>query len=190
MVTLDEQSTEDSAASDQPGGSSQVDIAGIVQQAVASALAEQDKRFQGFQSLVDKKLNQLSNQFKTVGLSPEEREQLAEEGDEDDVDLMRRELELHRMRDQFPRGVARLLALSGAESLEDQLALMEALEDPQAAAQAAEAIAQSEATQTPVPEVDPNNPSRPLTAGAQSALASGKVTSEEEADAILSAFGG
>jgi hypothetical protein len=134
---------------------------------------------------VDKKFAALSKEFKTARLSPEEQEQLEEESNEEDVDLMRRRLELYEMQEQFPRGVARMLKLSGAESLEDQLALMESLEDPQAAAQAAEAIATGEGTES-VPEVDPNNPSRPLKPGYASSIASGEMT-DEIADAILGA---
>jgi hypothetical protein len=189
MATLDDQSTDGTTASDQPGDpAANVDLAGIVQQAVKAALAEQDARFQGFQSLMDKKLASLSKEFKTARLSPEEQAQLEAESEEEDLDLMRRELELHRMRDKFPRGVQRLLALTGAESLEDQLALMESLEDPQAAAQAAEAIATAEANETPVPEVDPNNPARPLKAGFSSSVTGGEMT-DEMADAILGAAG-
>lgn len=189
MATIDDQSEEGTTASGQPGGDATPDLASIVQKAVTAALAQTDERFSGFQSLIDKKFERLSKEFKTARLSPEEQAQLAEEGEEDDVEQMKRELELHRMRDKYPRGVARLLALSSSESLEDQLAFAEALEDPKVAAQVEEAVADAAGDNAPVPEVDPNNPSRPLKSGAQSATASGKVDSDEVADAILAQYG-
>lgn len=187
-----DQSDEGTTASDQPGSNgSGFDLEALVTRVAAAVEAQTEKRFQGFQSVIDKKLGKLSDQFKTAGLSPEQQAQLEDESENDDVEQMRRELELHRMRDKYPRGVERLLRLSSSESLEDQLAFAEALEDPKVAAQVEEAIAEAaDGAETPVPEVDRNNPSRPVKAGAQSSITSGVVDNDETADAILAQYGG
>lgn len=180
----DDQSADAILASDQPDDGTTPDLEAIVQRAVAAALEQTDKRFQGFQSLMDKKLSDMSREFKTAGLSPEQQAQLAEEAEADEVQAMRRELDLHRMRDKFPKGVERLMKLAGATSLEDQLTLMESLVDAQVAAQEAEAVIDDGGT--PVPEVDRNSPARPVTQGARSAVESGEMN-DEIADAILDA---
>lgn len=187
MATTSDQSGA-STASDQPGAEGNApDLDAIVQRAVAAALEQTDKRFQGFQSLMDKKLEGISREFKTAGLSPEQQAQLEEETEAEETERMRRELELYRMREQFPRGADRLLAIFRSSSLEDQLAILESLEDPKAAAQAAETLegeTPSQGDETPVPEVDRNSPSRPLKQGARSAVASGEMN-DEIANAIL-----
>jgi multidrug efflux pump subunit AcrB len=189
MADLNDQLVDEDGASDQPAApSTSPSLEEIVKAAVAELAPHLDKRFEGFQSLVDKKFGKLASEFQTARLSPEEQEQLAAESEDEEIEAMRRELELLRMKDQFPRGVARLMALSQSTSLEDQLALMEALEDPQAAAQEAQAQAEAEGDPTPVPEVDRNNPQRPLKAGLEAALAQGEMT-DDIADAILGAAG-
>lgn len=189
MATTDDQSVDGTTASDQPGGSAQTpDLDTIVQRAVAAALEQTDKRFQGFQSLVDKKLQALSNQFKTVGLSPEEREQLEAEEGEDEITTLRRKVELYENRERFPKGADLMARLMEAESLDDQLALIEQAFGPEAASQVAESVAEESTDETPVPEVDRNSPMRPLKAGGQSALSADEM-SEEVADALLANAG-
>lgn len=193
MADPNDQSGAGTTASDQPGGnSSSPDIEAIVTRAVAAALGEQDKRFQGFQSLIDRKFRDMSRQFKTAGLSPEEREQLGEEEEGDELDMLRREVEILRSRDRFPRGADLLTKLSEAETLEDQLSLIEQAFNAGEittgeAAQAAQAAVAQEAASTdttPVPEVDRNSPGRELKPGLASALSSGGMT-DEVADALL-----
>lgn len=192
MADPNDQSGAGTTASDQPGGNgSSPDIEAIVTRAVAAALGEQDKRFQGFQSLIDRKFKDISRQFKTAGLSPEEREQLEADGGDDELNELRREVEILRSRERFPRGADLMTKLADAESLEDQLALIEEAFNAGAitgaqAAQAADAAVSSDAggDETPVPEVDRNSPARSLRAGLQSSLQAGEMN-DEIADALL-----
>lgn len=192
MADPNDQSVEGTTASDQPGGNANApDLDAVVQKAVAAALEQTDKRFQGFQSLIDRKLSDVTRQFKTAGLSPEEQEQL----EADDNEALRRELEIYRMREQFPQGADVLLKIAKAETLDDQLSLIEQAlsagklsqgEATQAAQAVVEQDAQTGGNEAPVPEVDRNNPQRELTPGLQSAMA-GEMT-EEKADAVLETF--
>lgn len=193
MATPD-QSSAGTGASDQPAGNAQgLDLEQIVSKVVAAVTAQTDTRMQGFQSLIDRKFSTLERQFKTAGLSPEEQEQLAEQDKDSRIAELERELALAQSRDRFPKGADLLSKLRGAESLEDQLALIEAafqagqISEGQAA-QAAQAAANSAGGETPVPEVDRNSPAREIPQGVRSAIDSGEMN-DEMADAILNALG-
>lgn len=188
MATTDDQSGA-STASDQPGATNGAtpDLEDLVTRVAAAVTSQFDQRFQGFQSVQDKKLSALSREFKTARLSPEEQAQLDEETNDDELARLRLENQIYRSREQFPRGADLLSKLTQAESIEDQLAIIEAF--------ASAAAPQAEAPEAPVadgevlvPEVDRNSPGRPVKQGARSAIESGEMN-EEIADAILGIAG-
>ncbi len=184
MADLTDQPVEDTDASDQPVGNGQAtDLDEIVRRAVAASMESVDKRFQGFQSLMDRKLGDVQRQFKTAGLSPEEQEQLDAQDRETEVEMLRRKVELYERQKDYPVGASILAQLTQAESLEDQLSILEQA----LAARAAQAPVTPNAD-VPVPEVDRNNPARAMKPGVRTALETGVVDSDEVADAILEAF--
>lgn len=194
MADLDDQSVDGAGASDQPAATAETpDLEAIVTRVAATITGQLDKRFQGFQSQIDKKLGTMTREFQAAGLSPEQREQLDESDREAETAALRRKVELYELAGQYPRGVELMSALMGDDvpDLEAQLALIEQKFGAGAAAQVAEAAAGQEpasGAQTPVPEVDRNNPSRELQHGAQSAITADEMT-DEAADAILAGLG-
>ena len=193
-----DQPEDGSAASDQPStGAETPDLEAIVTSAVTAALEATDKRFRGFQSTIDKKLGELQDQFKTAALTPEQRVQLEEEEEAEMTQAERRELEIYRQREKFPKGVEVLTKLLRMGSLEEQLEFVEGL-TPAQAQQVQAALAEGAegtepavpvAGEQPVPEVDRNNPARPVKPGLGAAVDGGDM-SDELADAIFSEVGG
>lgn len=126
---------------------------------ITKALTEEfDKRFQGFQSLLDRRTSEFQSQLeelKTADLSPEEQEQFRERELQKKMAQLERENTLLKMRKQFPEEVDLLEQFFGADSLEGQLDLLSKFRKAQAEAEAQGA----ESTEQPTP-VDMNNPPR------------------------------
>lgn len=148
-----------------------------VQEALMSEL---DKRFSGFQGLLDKRTAQFETQLaelKTADMSPEEREQFAASEAQKKVERLERENELLRQRKQYAEEVDLLEEFFKQGSLTDQLALLAkfrkavAAEEPQGGDDAGQ----------PTP-VDMNNPKRRTDISI--ADASGKMD-EQLADKLL-----
>lgn len=121
-------------------------------------MAELDKRFQGFQGLLDRRTSEFQRELealKTADLSPEEQEQYQTSKAQEELQRIKRENELLKMRKQYPEEVDLLENFFQKSSLEDQLALLATFRKAQAEAEAQGA----EATGQPTP-VDKNNPSR------------------------------
>lgn len=109
---------------------------------------------------------------------------------DEELEQLRAELELSRRKDSHPIGARLLEAAMRAESLDDQVELLEgaflaALEDALAARGFGQDGAATEPD--PVPEVDRNNPPRAPRHGLATALAG--AMDEDAADAILGTFG-
>lgn len=120
--------------------------------------AEFDKRFQGLQSLLDRRTSDFQRSLedlKTAELTPEEQEQVREREQAKKVAALERENQLLKMRKNFPEEVDLLEQFFSADSLESQLDLLSKFRKAQAEAEAQGA----EAAGQPTP-VDKNNPSR------------------------------
>lgn len=181
---------------DQPGDAPDASVQTPVAQAqtpdldaIVQRFAEMtDKRFQGFQSMIDRKFGEVSRNFetklKTVGLSPEEREQLESDSADEEIQRIRQENTLLKLRKDKPDAVDFFMEVMSAESLEDQLAIIESKLGAQAAAQVAESVAEATEKPAATPEVDRNNPPRSKELGLPSALAGAEMT-DELAETIL-----
>lgn len=188
MAELDQSGTTPEASAEAPSGEAQTpDLDAIV----SRIAAESDKRFQGFQSMIDRKLGDVSRQFdaklKTVGLSQEEREQLEAETEAQEIQRLRQENTLLQLRKDKPDAVDFFMEVMGADSLENQLAIIEEHLGKKAAAQVEQAVneaneAASGSTETP--EIDRNNPARSKGASLAGAL-QGQDMTDEMAEAIL-----
>lgn len=188
-----DQSGNDDGASDQPAETSQApDLEAIVTRVAAALDGKLDKRFQGFQSVIDKKIGTLQRELQAASLSPEEREQFDAQTTEAETDALRRQVALFELAEQFPKAAPLMRQIMSADSLDAQLALIEQSFGAGAAAQAAQAAASAEAPASPaetvVPEVDRNNPSRTVEQGLASALSADEMT-DAAADAILGSLG-
>lgn len=141
-----------------------------------------DKRFSGFQSLMDQKLGTFSaelEELKTANLTPEEQEQLDTRKRLEETERLRRENALLKLRKQYPDEVDFLEQFFGAQSLEEQVLATASFRNPKAAA------AESDEDEEPEPTpVEANNPRRKTKA---SPADTGQAMSNEIADQILSA---
>lgn len=150
--------------------------------AIQTALmAEFDKRFQGFQGLLDRRTSEFQRtleELKTADLSPEEQVQFQSSKEREKIARLERENELLKMRKQFPEEVDLLEDFFKKSSLEDQLALLSSFRKAQAATEAP--VVDSEEQPTPV---DKNNPARRQTVSM--ADMAGEMT-QELADKVLS----
>jgi hypothetical protein len=118
--------------------------------------AEFDSRFQGFQSLLDRRTSEWQRELeslKTADLSPEEQEQHVKRQEAQRITKLERENQLLRMRKQFPEEVDLLESFFEADSLETQLDILSKFRKAQAEAEAQGA----DTTGQPTP-VDKNNP--------------------------------
>lgn len=191
--TADDQSgTATGASAEAPAGAATTpDI-----QSIAAALVKElnlEQRFSGITTLVSNKVSTLErqiNDLKTAGLSPEEQEQVA---DQERQRLITENALLKIGRDR-PEAVAAFEKIMGASTLEDQLAAIESVLGPKAAAQVSEAAATAAdaasdqgAEATPaLPSGNPNNPAR--TKGASiSGYVEGEPMTAELAAAIFAA---
>jgi hypothetical protein len=191
-MTLDLDPTADATeASEQPlGTGGEADIEAIVSRAVAKVLdTSLDKRFQGFQSVIDRKFNPLATaveQLKTAGLTPEEQEQLNQDEQAREIERLRTENAMLSLRKDNPEAVDFFMEAMSKESLEDQIAYIASRLGRETATAVQEALEEEGALdEAAVPVTDPNNPARkqkPLGAN----TAAGQQMSDAVADAILS----
>lgn len=165
---------------DQPEATSEA--ANLDLSAIQTAImAELDKRFQGFQGLLDRRTSEFQKELeelKTADLSPEEQAQFQSSKEKERIARLERENELLKMRRNFPEEVDLLEDFFTKSSLEDQLMLLASFRKAQAAS---ETPAEDDEEQ-PTP-VDKNNPARRQ----QISMAdmAGEMTSEL-ADKVLS----
>lgn len=125
-----------------------------------------DSRFSGFQGVLDKNISTLRNEFasqleevKRSNLSPEERENLETAQERAEVEKLRRENELLRLRKDYPDEVDFLDSWLEKENFVDQLALLsEFRKRTEAGTTPREDPETDESTLSPV---DLNNPKRP-----------------------------
>ena len=121
---------------------------------------EFDKRFSGFQSMLDRRDNSINElksiveTLKTANLSPEEQEQLSSDKREAEVAALKRENEILKMRKEYPDEVDFLQTFLSSQSLEDQFKALRSYKKP-IEAQPAEPAVGDEA-----PPVTPNNSRR------------------------------
>lgn len=130
-----------------------------LEELTAAMNAEFDKRFQGFQSLLDRRTSELRGELdslKTADLSPEEQEQARERQQNEELARIRRENELLKMRKQYPEEVDLLEEFFSKQSLEDQLGLLSAFRKAQAEAEPADGGANAQ----PTPVDKNSNPRR------------------------------
>lgn len=127
--------------------------------AITNAIkADFDQRFQGFQSLLDRRTSEFQRELealKTADLSPEEQEQHRERKSAEQIARLERENALLKMRKQYPEEVDFLEEFLGQESYDAQLQLLANFRRAQAEAEAQGA----ESTEQPTP-VNRNNPPR------------------------------
>lgn len=188
MPELDQSGAATEASADAPSGTAQMpDLDAIV----SRIAAESDKRFQGFQSMIDRKLGDVTRQFdaklKTVGLSQEEREQLEAETEAQEIQRLRQENTLLQLRKDKPDAVDFFMEVMSAESLENQLAIIEEHLGKKAAAQVEQAVNEAneaDNSSTETPEIDRNNPARQKGTSLAGAL-QGQEMTDELAETIL-----
>jgi hypothetical protein len=193
MSDLD-QSEDTIGASETPSESAESDIEAVLNRVLAAQSADTDKRFRGFQSLMDKKFGeqskQMLDQLKAAGLSPEQQEQWDEAATSKELEELRRYKQMQEHRKAHPDAVDFFTEVMGLESFEDQLDFIESKLGKAVAQQVQEAVEDSESETVIAAPVDANNPARkakPL--GVAGALASGEMN-DAAADAILAAAGG
>lgn len=188
MADQNDQSVQDSGASAEApaanGGTTDLETI------MAAIRGELDTRFGGITTLIDKKVSPLAQelqQLKTASLSPEELEQQQEQAGQAELENLRRENAMLKLKERFPNGVSFFDEVMSQESLEDQLALIEKRFGKGAAEKVAEA-AEAAGADPSTPAVDPNNPARESKPGLAAAFAGAEMT-EEMADQILAAAG-
>lgn len=121
-------------------------------------MQEFDKRFAGFQSILDKRTSEFQRELaelKTADMSPEEREQFAASEAQREVDALKRENELLKMRREFAEEVDLLETFFEKGSLREQLELLSQFRKAQAEVEAPGV----EVEEQPTP-VDKNSPPR------------------------------
>ena len=147
---------------------------------MAKISGEFDKRFQGFQSLLDRRTAEFQAEvetLKTAGLTPEEQEQDKATKRDTELARLRRQNELLQARKQFPEEVDLLQDFFEKASLQEQLELLAQFRKAQT-----EAATPTEGAEEQPTPVDMNNPSRRPSASL--ADMAGKMT-KELADKVL-----
>jgi hypothetical protein len=145
-------------STDQPGEGDEKTTGPDLSSITTALNAEFDKRFQGLQSLLDRRTSEFQQRLedlKTADLTPEEQEQVREREHAKKMAALERENQLLKMRKNFPEEVDLLEQFFSADSLESQLDLLSKFRKAQAEAEAQGA----EAAGQPTP-VDKNNPPR------------------------------
>jgi hypothetical protein len=143
-----------------------------------------DKRFSGFQSIIDTKIGGLSSQFAQLqrqSLSPEEIAEQEQSDAKAENEKLRQENQLLRLRADHPDAVDLITGAMGTATLEEQVAFIESRLGKQAVKQIEEAVEADESADSG--ESIPNPGTKPKM-GAQSASFAGEMTSEM-ADAVL-----
>ena len=145
-----------------------------------------DKRFSGFQSLMDSKIGGLSTQFAQLqrqSLSPEEIAEQEQTDAKAENEKLRQENQLLRLRTDHAEAVDLITGAMGTATLEDQIAFIESRLGKQAVKQIEAAVEADESADSGESSI-PNPGTKPKM-GAQSASFAGEM-SEEMADAVLS----
>ena len=125
-----------------------------------------------------KALGKELDEFKTAGLSEDERGQLRERQLRTENERLQQQLELERLGKDYGTELPIFQELLGATSAKDQLDMIRKLRTP-----AVPATPQAPAAPAASPEVDPNNPMRTAPSGI--VLPDGRVMTDELADQIL-----
>jgi hypothetical protein len=139
---------------------------------------------------MDKKLSPVRTQIAKLEkalLTPEEVEQQEQQSASQELESLRLENQLLRLRADHPDAVDLITGAMGTQSLEDQIAFIESKLGKATIAKV-EAAADAAAETPAQGETDPNNPGRAPKMGAQSAKF-GAIESDEAADAVLAAYG-
>ena len=168
--------TDGNEPTDQPEGNAP-DLSALITELNAGF----DKRFQGFQSLLDKRTAEFQCELvslRTADLTPEQREEDQSRKATERIARLERENELLNMRKQFPEEVDLLTDFFKKSSLQEQLDLLAAFRKAEA-----EGATPTEGPDDQPTPVDKNNPARkPTTSLAEMA---GNMT-KELADRVLS----
>lgn len=170
------------SASDTPGAAST-----SIEEITAQIRAEYEDRFKGLQRVIGAKDERLSafetelQQLKAASLTPEELAELQEQEKDRRIADLESQLELRDLSVQFPDEMPHFQRLLAAESAEEQLQALRAYREALTSA-AAGTGAPAQDPELDVPEVDPNNPRRPLSTA-------GMEMDNDIADRILASFG-
>jgi hypothetical protein len=150
--------SDETQGGDQPQGNP-VDLDALV----AKMNENFDKRFQGFQGLLDRRdaeYREMLESLKDSELSPEEQEEARARKLEQERDALKRQIELLSMRKDYPDEVDFMAELMQKSSYQDQLEALRAFRKAQAAANpTGDETSESEAGGEPTPVVG-NNPKR------------------------------
>lgn len=189
---LNQSGDEGQASNTPPATSNQPDLDTVITRAVSEALKNVDTRFQGFQSLIDRKFKDISQdvgKLRQAALPPEEADAEASAELQREIEALRQRNQMLELRRDHPEAVDFLMDLFSEErpSFEAQIAFIESKFGPKIAQQVEEALEDAaEATGTPA-RVDPNNPARSKDVALSTAAAmarTGNLT-EEAAMTIL-----
>jgi hypothetical protein len=153
--------------SDEPQGNDQPQAQSVDLDALIAKVNEGfDKRFQGFQSLLDRRdseYRQMLDDLKNTDLTPEERDAQQAQRLQQELDKAQRKIEILSMRKDHPEEVDLLEQFLNAQSLQDQLNLLanfRKAEAPQAP-EGEQPKAAADGKPTPVSGNNPARPSQP-----------------------------
>lgn len=173
--------TDENTGGDQPNGNSSFSLDDLK----AAMSQEFDNRFQGFQSLLDRRTSELRKELddlKTADLTPEEQEQERTRAQSERVARLERENEILRMRKDYPEEVDLLTEFFEKSSLQDQLALLSAFRKAKADAEPVPDGADAQPT-----PVDKN--SNPRKGDLTLSDISGNAMNDQLADKVLESAG-
>lgn len=182
--TIDQTEVEESGASAVSDEQSPPAPDAVLEAVMARLDKTLDKRFSGFQSIMDTKIGGLSSQFAQLqrqSLSPEEIAEQEQVDAKAENEKLRQENQLLRLRADHPDAVDLITGAMGTATLEEQVAFIESRLGKQAVKQIEEAVEADESADSG--ESIPNPGSKPKM-GAQSASFAGEMT-DEMADAVL-----
>jgi hypothetical protein len=172
------------AASPEPGTVSP-EIEKIKTELASAFTAQINERVGGLQRVIAgkdetiKALGKELEEFKTAGLSEDEREQLQSRQLREENERLQSQLELERLGKDYGAELPIFQELLAASSAKDQLEMLRKLRTPAAPVEQAPAAPAAPA----VPDVDPNNPMRSAPTGV--VLPDGRLMTDELADQIL-----
>lgn len=175
---------------DPTSGTAAPDIETIKAQLSAELKAEYDERIKGFQRLLagrdetQRVLEAQLEEFKTAGLSEEERQNLQEQRLAKENQELRAQLELAQLASEYTDEMPVFQELLSAKTAKEQLELMRRIRTAQAKAPAPATPAQSQEPELEIPDIDRNNPMRSF--GDTIVLPDGRAMNEQLADQILS----
>jgi len=193
---LDQSGIEGGASDTPPATSAQPDLDAVIQSAVQAALKGVDQRFSGFQSVIDRKIAEVSRSvgdLRKAALPPEELAAEDQTALAQEIEALRQRNAMLELRRDHPEAVDFLMDLfsEDKQSFEAQIAFIEDKFGPKAAAQVEAAVEAAAEASNAAPAVDPNNPARKQDVALATAAAmarNGNLT-EEAAMAILNSAG-